>query len=141
MEQHRSNPSCMSCHRVIDPIGLALENFDVVGRYRMKDNGVAVDSSGQLYDGTAMEGAAGLRSALLKHKDAFLMTFAENLMTYALGRRVEAYDMPALRAIVRDAAKQGDRIGAFIAGVTRSTAFQMSRHAPAETTASQGRQP
>ena len=124
----------MSCHRVIDPLGLALENFDVVGRYRIKDNGVTVDSTGQLYDGTQMEGAAGLRNALIKHKDAFLMTFAENLMTYALGRRVEAYDMPVLRAIVRDAGKQNDRIGAFIAGVTRSAAFQMSRHAPVETT-------
>jgi mono/diheme cytochrome c family protein len=140
MEQHRSNPACMSCHRVIDPIGLALENFDVVGRYRIKDNGVPVDSTGQLYDGTQLEGAAGLRSALLKHKDALLMNFAENLMTYALGRRVEADDMPALRAIVRDAATQNDRIGAYIAGVTRSAAFQMSRRAPAETTAGQGRQ-
>jgi hypothetical protein len=130
----------MSCHRVIDPIGLALENFDVVGRHRIKDNGVPVDSTGQLYDGTQMEGAAGLRSALLKHKDAFLMNFAENLMTYALGRRVEADDMPALRAIVRDAAAQHDRIGAFIAGVTRSGAFQMSRRAPVETTAGQARQ-
>ena len=133
MEQHRSNPACMSCHRVIDPIGLALENFDVVGRYRIKDNGVAVDASGTLYDGTPMEGAAGLRSALLKHKESFLMNFAENLMTYALGRRVEADDMPALRAIVRDAGRQKDQIGAFIAGVTRSAAFQMSRHAPVET--------
>ncbi|HEV3058885.1 MAG TPA: DUF1592 domain-containing protein [Vicinamibacterales bacterium] len=134
MEQHRSNPACMSCHRVIDPIGLALENFDVVGRYRIKDNGVPVDSTGRLYDGTAMEGAAGLRSALLKHKDAFLMTFAENLMTYALGRRLEAYDMPVLRGIVRDAGKQNDRIGAYIAGITRTGAFQMSRRPPAETT-------
>jgi mono/diheme cytochrome c family protein len=135
MEQHRANPACVSCHKVIDPLGLALENFDVVGRYRIKDNGVPVDSKGQLYDGTAMEGAAGLRSALLKHKEAFLMTFAENLMTYALGRRMEAYDMPALRTIVRDAAKQDDRVGAYIAGITRSAAFQMSRRAPVETTA------
>jgi hypothetical protein len=139
MEQHRSNPACVSCHRVIDPLGLALENFDVVGRYRIKDNGVTVDSTGQLYDGTQMEGAAGLRNALIKHQDAFLMTFAENLMTYALGRRVEAYDMPALRAIVRDAGRQNYRIGAFIAGVTRSAAFQMSRHAPAETTVAERR--
>jgi mono/diheme cytochrome c family protein len=134
MEQHRANPACVSCHRVIDPLGLALENFDVVGRYRIKDNGVPVDSTGQLYDGTQMEGAAGLRAALIKHKDAFLMTFAENLMTYALGRRVEAYDMPALRAIVRDAAKQNDQIGAYITGITRTAAFQMSRRAPVETT-------
>jgi hypothetical protein len=140
MEQHRSNPACMSCHRVIDPLGLALENFDVVGRYRIKDNGVTVDSTGELYDGTQMEGAAGLRNALIKHKDAFLMSFAENLMTYALGRRLEAYDMPVLRAIVRDAAKQNDRIGAFIAGITRSAAFQMSRHAAVETTAADRRE-
>jgi len=135
MEQHRSNPACMSCHRVIDPIGLALENFDVVGRYRIKDNGVTVDATGQLYDGTPMQGPAGLRAALVKHKEAFLMNFAENLMTYALGRRVEADDMPALRAIVRDAGTQNDRIGAFIAGVTRSAAFQMSRRAPVDTAA------
>ena len=78
--------------------------------------------------------AAGLRNALLGHRDAFVMTFAENLMTYALGRRVEAPDMPALRAIARDAAAKNNQIGAFIAGITRSTAFQMSRRAPAETT-------
>jgi mono/diheme cytochrome c family protein len=133
MEQHRSNPACMSCHRVIDPIGLALENFDVVGRYRMKDNGVPVDSTGQLYDGMAMEGAAGLRSALLKYREAFLMNFAENLMTYALGRRMEAPDMATLRGIVRGAEKQNDRIGAYISGITRSPAFQMSRRAPTES--------
>jgi hypothetical protein len=131
MEQHRSNPACMSCHRVIDPIGLALENFDVTGQYRIKDNGVPVDSSGQLYDGTEMQGAAGLRAALLKHKESFLMTLAENLMTYALGRRVEAYDMPALRAIVRSAEAQNDSMQAFVAGVARSAAFQMTRPASA----------
>jgi hypothetical protein len=135
MEQHRSNPACQSCHRVIDPIGLALENFDVVGRYRIKDNGVAVDATGQLYDGTPMAGAAGLRGALLKYKDAFQMTFAENLMTYALGRRLEAYDMPVLRGIVRDAAAKNDRIGAYIAGITRSAAFQMARRPPVTATA------
>src|SRR5262249_21262143 len=106
MEQHRSNPAGMSCHPGIDPTGLCLENFDVVGRFRVKDNGVTIDATGQLYDGTQMEGATGLRAALLKHRDTFLMTFAENLMTYALGRRVEAYDMPALRAIVRDAGRE-----------------------------------
>jgi hypothetical protein len=139
MEQHRSNPACQSCHRVIDPLGLALENFDVTGRYRIKDNGVPVDSTGQLYDGTPMQGANGLRSALNMHKEAFLMTFAENLMTYALGRRVEAYDMPTLRTIVRDAARQNDRIGAYITGIAKSAAFQMSKRSPVETTAAQGR--
>jgi mono/diheme cytochrome c family protein len=139
MEQHRANPACTSCHRVIDPIGLALEHYDVVGRFRIKDNGVPVDSTGTLYDGTAMSGVDGLRAALLKHREAFIMTFAENLMTYALGRRVEAADMPALRAIARDAAAKNDQIGAFIAGVTRSQAFQMSRRTPVETTAGQAR--
>jgi hypothetical protein len=139
MEQHRSNPACMSCHRVIDPLGLALENFDVTGQYRIKDNGVPVDSNGQLYDGTEMQGAAGLRSALLKHKETFLMNFAENLMTYALGRRVEAFDMPTLRAIVRGAEAQNYSIQAFVAGVARSAAFQMSRPGPAETTAGESK--
>src|SRR5262245_5985083 len=139
MEQTRSNPACMSCHRVIDPLGLALENFDVTGQYRIKDNGVPVDANGQLYDGTDMEGAAGLRTALLKHKETFLMNFAENLMTYALGRRVEAYDMPSLRAIVRGAEAQNYSIQAFVAGVARSAAFRMSKPGPVETTAGEAR--
>ena len=106
MEQHRENPACTSCHRVIDPLGLALENFDVTGEWRIKDNGVAVDATGELYDGTKMNGPAGLRSALLKHQDAFLLSFTENLMTYALGRRVEPFDMPAVRRVIRDAGAQ-----------------------------------
>ena len=133
MEQHRANPACMSCHRVIDPIGLALENFDVTGRYRIKDNGVPVDSTGLLYDGTAMEGPGGLRNALLKHRETFLITFAENLMTYALGRRLEPFDMATVRTIVRDAGKQNDQFGAFVTGITRSAAFQMSRRSAVES--------
>jgi mono/diheme cytochrome c family protein len=133
MEEHRKNPSCTSCHRVIDPVGLALENFDVTGKWRMKDGDVAVDASGTLYDGMTMSGPAGLREALLKHKDMFLTSFTENLMTYALGRRLEAYDMPAVRRIIRDAARQDYRIGAFINGVVNSVAFQSSRVPPAET--------
>jgi len=112
---------------MIDPIGLALENFDVTGQYRIKDNGVPVDSTGQLYDGTEMQGPAGLRSALLKHKESFLMTFAENLMTYALGRRVEYADMPAVRAIIRDAAASNNRMSSFILGVVNSAAFRMAK--------------
>ena len=102
MEEHRRNPACTSCHRVIDPLGLALDNFDVTGKWRIKDNEVPVDASGELYDGTKMNGPAGLRDALLKHKDAVLLSFTERLMTYALGRRLEPSDMPAVRAIVRD---------------------------------------
>jgi mono/diheme cytochrome c family protein len=125
MEQHRANPSCNSCHRVIDPLGLALENFDVTGAYRIKDNEVPVDVNGDLYDGTRMEGPAGLRAALLKHQDMFLTGVTESLLTYALGRRVEYTDMPMIRAIVRDAAKKDNRISAFILGVVNSNAFKM----------------
>ncbi|MGE3190671.1 MAG: DUF1592 domain-containing protein, partial [Vicinamibacterales bacterium] len=135
MEQHRANPACASCHRVIDPIGLALENFDVTGHYRIKDNGVPVDSAGTLYDGTKMEGPSGLRQALLKHKDALVLSFTESMMTYALGRRVEFYDMPTVRAIVHDAAKHDYRMSSFIKGVVGSPAFQMSRYAATETVA------
>ena len=89
MEQHRANPACNSCHRVIDPLGLALDNFDVTGAWRIKDNEVPVDTAGELYDGTKISGPADLRAALLKHQDIVLRTFTKNLMTYALGRRVE----------------------------------------------------
>ena len=109
MEQHRKNPSCTSCHRVIDPLGLALENFDVTGAWRIKDNEVPVDAVGDLYDGTKMDGPAGLRAALLKHQDMFLTSFTESLLTYALGRRVEYTDMPMIRAIVRDAGEEGQQ--------------------------------
>jgi hypothetical protein len=125
MEQHRANPSCNSCHRVIDPLGLALDNFDVTGAWRIKDNEVAVDVNGVLYDGTPMEGPSGLRAALLKHQDMFLTGFTESLMTYATGRRIEYTDMPMIRAIVRDAAKKDNKISAFILGVVASPAFKM----------------
>jgi hypothetical protein len=126
MEEHRKNPTCNSCHRVIDPLGLALENFDVTGAWRIKDNEVPVDVVGDLYDGTKMEGPAGLRAALLKHQDMFLRSFTESLLTYAVGRRVEYSDMPAIRGIVRDAAKNQNRISSFIVGVVNSPAFRMS---------------
>jgi hypothetical protein len=129
MEEHRKNPACASCHRVIDPIGLALENFDPTGKWRIKDNEVAVDSAGVLYDGTKIEGPAGLRDALLKHQDVFLETFTENLMTYALGRRVEYYDMPTVRAIVRDAAQHDYRLSSFVLGIVSSPAFRMRAEA------------
>ena len=106
MEEHRKNPACNSCHRVIDPLGLALENFDATGAWRIKDNEVPVDSVGDLYDGTKMDGPAGLRAALLQAPGRVPPSFTESLMTYALGRRVEYTDMPAIRAIVRDAGKK-----------------------------------
>jgi hypothetical protein len=134
MEQHRSNPQCTSCHRVIDPIGLALENFDVTGQWRIKDNGVAIDPSGTLYDGSPINGPLGLRQALMKRSDVVVTSFAERLMTYALGRRTEFYDMPTIRGIVRDAAKSNYKMSSFILGVINSAAFQMSRAEAVETT-------
>ena len=110
---------------MIDPLGLALDNFDVTGAYRIKDNEVPVDVVGDLYDGTKMDGPAGLRAALLKHQDMFLTGFTESLLTYALGRRVEYTDMPMIRAIVRDAAKKDNKLSAFILGVVNSNAFKM----------------
>jgi len=127
MEQHRSNPQCTSCHRVIDPLGLALENFDATGKWRVRDGGMVVDAKGQLFDGTSIEGAEGLRAALLRHKDVILLSFTRSLMTYALGRRVEAFDMPAVRRIIRDAEAQNYRISAFVNGVVESDAFRMAK--------------
>ncbi len=133
MEQHRANPACMSCHKVIDPLGLALENFDATGAWRIKDNEVPVDPVGDLYDGTKMHGPAGLRAALLTHQDAFLLSFTERLMTYALGRRVESYDLPTVRQIIKDASAQNYRMSAFVQGVAASQAFRMSQMAPSVT--------
>jgi hypothetical protein len=133
MEEHRRNPACRSCHRVIDPLGLALENYDVTGRWRIKDGDAPVDASGELYDGTAIAGPEGLRSAILAHKDAFLLSFTESLMTYALGRRIEPADMPMVRRVIRQAAAREYRVSAFVHAVVRSPGFQSSR-LPAETT-------
>ena len=134
MEEHRANPACTSCHKVIDPLGLALENYDATGAWRIKDNGVVVDPRGELYDGTRMAGPADLRMALLKHSDAILLSFTESLLTYALGRQVEASDMPTVRAIVRDSGRANNRMSSFITGVVKSAAFQMSRTDGSETT-------
>jgi hypothetical protein len=127
MEQHRASPACSSCHRMMDPLGLALENFDVTGAWRIKDNGNPIDASGELYDGTAVSSPADLREALLKRPTPLIRTFTENLMAYGLGRRLEYYDMPAVRAIAREATANDNRLSAFILGVVNSSAFQMKR--------------
>ena len=126
MEMHRSNPACRSCHRVIDPIGLALENFDVTGAWRIKEQGRAVDTTGELYDGTPIRSAADLRAALLEREDSLVRTFVENLMAYALGRRIEYYDMPTVREIARVAKADDFRMTSFIMEVVKSAPFQMS---------------
>jgi hypothetical protein len=133
MEQHRASPACSSCHRVIDPLGLALENFDVTGRYRAKDSNQPVDAAGQLFDGTAIDGPGGLRAVVLDRKETMLRTFTEFLMTYALGRRVEPFDMPTIRAVVRDAEKHGYKMSSFIMGVITSPAFQQRGGEATET--------
>ncbi len=129
MEEHRKNPACTSCHRVIDPLGLSLENFDVTGKWRIKDAGLPVDPTGNLYDGTPMAGPGGLRTALLKHKDVFLLSFTENLMTYALGRRVEASDMWMARKLIKNAAKHDYKVSAFVQALATSPVFTMGRAA------------
>ena len=136
MELHRANPVCASCHSKMDPIGFALENFNGIGQWRDKDNGAPIDSSGTLPDGSAFDGAAGLRKALLTaHRDEFIATFTEKLMTYALGRGVEPYDRPAMRAIIREAATQNSTIPAFINAIVKSPQFQMRMSAQAVTQA------
>ncbi len=129
LEQHRANPTCNSCHRFIDPIGLALENFDVTGAWRVRDAGSPVETLGELYDGTPIHGPDDLRAALLRRPESLVRTFAENLMAYALGRRIEYYDMPAVRRVARAAAAQDYRLSAFIKEVAQSDPFRMAKSA------------
>ena len=127
MEQHRANPTCASCHRYMDPIGLALDNFDVTGRWRIRENGTPVDTKGELWDGTPVSTLAQLKTALMNRQTSIVRTFAQNLMAYAVGRRVEYYDMPSIRKIANDAAPSGYKAQDFITGVVLSDAFRMTR--------------
>ena len=127
LEAHRANPVCSACHARMDPLGFALEHFDAVGKWRDAEGGVPVDASGALPDGTTFDGLPGLRDVLLARQDEFVTTVAEKLLTYALGRGIEHYDRPAIRAIVRDAAADGYRWSALVLGVARSLPFQMRR--------------
>jgi cytochrome c551/c552 len=127
LEQHRANPSCAACHAVMDPIGFSLEPFDLIGKLRDTDDGVPVNAAGTLVDGTALDGPASLRKAILDRREAFVATAAEKLLTYALGRRVEYFDLPAVRAIARDTARDGNRFSALVTGIVKSTPFQMKR--------------
>jgi hypothetical protein len=128
MEEHRANPVCASCHSRMDPLGFALENYDGVGKWRNMEAGAAIDTSGKLPDGSLFQGPAGLKKILTtRRRDEFVTTASEKLLIYALGRGLEHYDMPAVRAIVRDAAKDDYRMSALIAAVVKSTPFQMRR--------------
>jgi hypothetical protein len=148
MEVHRENPVCANCHQLFDPLGLAMENFDAVGRLRERDGGslgVPIDASGELMDGTKVDGVVSLRQALLRQPELFVGTVVEKLMTYALGRGVAADDMPAVRAIIREAATRDYRFSAIVLGIVESTPFTMRVKAPAEAspaataTAAEGR--
>jgi len=124
LASHRASPVCSSCHNVIDPIGLSLDNFDVTGAWRIKDRGVAINAAGQLYDGTPLNGVADLRAALVARADVFVTHLTERLLSYALGRRVEYYDMPTVRQIVKDAKANDYRLSSLIRGVVQSAAFR-----------------
>jgi hypothetical protein len=126
LETHRANPVCASCHRNMDPIGFALENFDAVGQYRAKSEaGTPIDTSGVLLDGTKIDGPAALRGWLTGHPDVFVGTVTEKMLIYALGRGLEPYDMPVVRGLLRRAAANDYRMQSIILGIVESRPFQM----------------
>jgi hypothetical protein len=136
MEEHRKNPACSGCHNIMDPLGFSLENFDAVGAWRAhSESGAPIDASGKLVDGTVVDGPVSLRNALLARSGAFTQTLTEKLLTYAIGRGVEYYDMPAVRSIVRASAPGDYRFSSLILGIVRSAPFQMRRTEIAETPA------
>ena len=139
MEIHRANPTCNACHRFMDPVGLALDNFDVIGQWRTRENGTPLDTRGELWDGTPVSSPTELQQALLRRPVRLLQNFTQNMMAYALGRRIEYNDMPAIRKIV-DATERDDyRMSSFVLGVVNSDAFRM-RKAETMTESSNGGQ-
>jgi hypothetical protein len=126
MEQHRRNPVCASCHRIFEPIGLTLENFDAIGTYRMLDEGSPIDTSGVLVDGTKVSGVASLREVLHRYSNQYVRVVTEKMLIYALGRGVEYQDMPLVRSIVRDAGASNYRFSSIVMGIVKSDAFQMN---------------
>jgi hypothetical protein len=131
LEQHRVREDCAACHRIMDPLGFALENFDRTGRWREQDQGLPVDTRGALVDGTPLDGPGALRAWLVRHPDVFAANLAEKLMVYALGRGVDHRDMPTVRGIVRAAAADDYRFAALVLGVVRSQPFQYRNTSPA----------
>jgi len=138
-ETHRRNPPCATCHRVMDPIGFALENYDAVGQWRTKDAGSPIDTTGQLMDGAPLDGPVSLRQALSRNPEVFVRTMTEKLMIYALGRGLEAQDMPVLRAVTRAAAANDYGFSSLVMGVVTSVPFQMKTVASAEAAVASGR--
>jgi hypothetical protein len=129
LEAHRRNPTCASCHRVMDPLGFALENFDGLGQWREKEPGGAIDPTGQLADGTPIDGPVALRKAVLERREMFVRTLTEKLMTYALGRGVDFDDKPLVRKVAREAAARDYRWSAIVLGIVRGAPFQMKKAA------------
>ena len=125
MELHRRQEPCASCHKMMDPIGLALENFDAIGMWRTRDNGQPIDPTGTMFDGSKLDGPASVRQAVLSHSDAFISSFTENLLSYGLGRVIDYRDMPTVRTITHQAANNNNRFSAFVLGVVKSKPFQM----------------
>jgi hypothetical protein len=128
MTRHRESPACAGCHKIMDPIGFALENLDADASWRTKqggDGGMPIDAKVRLYDGQEVDGPVGLRTALLRYSPQFVRMFIEKMMTYALGRGLESTDMPTVRAIARDGAKADNRFSAIVLGVVGSAQFQM----------------
>jgi hypothetical protein len=126
MEAHKSNPSCATCHKIFEPIGLAMENFDAVAAWRTIDEGSPIDPTGELVDGTKLDGVASLRNVLVRYSDQFERVVTEKLMTYAVGRGVEYSDMPLVRSIVRDSAASNYKFSSIVLGIVKSPAFQMN---------------
>jgi hypothetical protein len=124
LEMHRANPTCAACHAIMDPLGLALENFDLVGRWRDQEDGHPINANAQLTDGTMLAGPSDLRRALLSRSDAFVTSLTEQLVTYALGRELEYYDQPAVRGVVRAAAAEGHTLAALVQSIVASDTFQ-----------------
>jgi hypothetical protein len=125
LAEHRANAACAGCHRLMDPIGFALENYDAVGRWRTADANMPIDASATLFDGTSIRGVSGLQAAILKNPDLFVSTLAEKLLTFATGRGVAYYDAPAVRKIVRDASADDYRFSSLVMGIVNSTPFRM----------------
>ena len=130
MTAHRANPFCATCHKVMDPIGFSMENYDAVGRWRDTDGDAKIDAADTMFDGSRVDGVAGLRNFLLSRKEVFIQTMTEKLMTYALGRAVDYRDMPAIRTILKDASAKDYRFSSIVLGIVRSPQFQMRMKAP-----------
>jgi hypothetical protein len=129
LAEHRVNAACASCHNLMDPIGFSLENFDAIGRWRTLEDGLPIDATGGLPDGSTFAGVSGLEAGLLKHPDQFVSTLTEKLLTFALGRGVQSYDAPAVRKIVRDAEANDYRFSSVILGIVKSAPFTMRKAA------------